>query len=48
VPLVVDGEVAGVLDLDSPTPGRFDDADAAGAETLVGVFLRKTAVGTRR
>jgi L-methionine (R)-S-oxide reductase len=34
VPLVVDGRVIGVLDLDSPTPGRFDDEDAAGAERL--------------
>jgi L-methionine (R)-S-oxide reductase len=34
VPLVVDGRVIGVLDLDSPAPGRFDAEDAAGAERL--------------
>jgi GAF domain-containing protein len=44
VPLVVDDRVVGVLDVDSPATGRFDDADAEGAERLVGVFLMKTAV----
>jgi L-methionine (R)-S-oxide reductase len=39
VPLVEDGRVTGVLDLDSPTLARFDDQDRAGCEHLVRVFL---------
>ncbi len=39
VPLVRDGEVLGVLDLDSPLPGRFDEADRAGVERLVAILL---------
>ena len=35
VPVVVDGALVGVLDLDSPLPGRFGADDAAGAEALV-------------
>src|SRR5437764_13434412 len=30
VPLIADGRVVGVLDLDSPSLARFDDADRAG------------------
>ncbi|MCJ2187528.1 GAF domain-containing protein [Novosphingobium beihaiensis] len=30
VPVVVEGRVIAVIDLDSPTPGRFDDEDARG------------------
>jgi len=39
VPLVEDGRVTGVLDLDSPKLARFDDEDRAGCEHLVSVFL---------
>jgi L-methionine (R)-S-oxide reductase len=39
VPLIEDGRVRGVLDLDSPRLARFDDADRAGCEHLVRVFL---------
>ena len=39
VPLLKGGELLGVLDLDSPTPGRFDGEDAKGLEELVRVFL---------
>ena len=35
VPIVHDGEMFGVLDLDSPTLARFDAEDAAGCEALV-------------
>ncbi|QJU56773.1 GAF domain-containing protein [Sphingomonas sp. AP4-R1] len=35
VPIVHDGRLIGVLDLDSPTPGRFDAEDQAGCERLV-------------
>lgn len=34
VPIVRDGVLLGVLDLDSPLPARFDAADAAGVEAL--------------
>ncbi len=43
VPVVRDGELLGVLDLDSPVPSRFDDADARGLETLVRVFVDSLA-----
>jgi GAF domain-containing protein len=39
VPIVDGGRLLGVLDLDSPVPGRFDDDDARGLESLVRVFL---------
>jgi len=39
VPLVRDGVVIGVLDLDSPKLGRFDKEDQAGLEALAQVFL---------
>ena len=39
VPLIKDGELIGVLDIDSPSPGRFDSDDAAGLQTLAQVFL---------
>jgi len=42
VPLIRDGQVVAVLDLDSPLPGRFDAADAAGLEQVVAVFLAGT------
>lgn len=37
VPVVSSGKVIAVIDLDSPTPGRFDDEDAAGMELLAHV-----------
>ena len=39
VPLLRDGRVLGVLDLDSPIPNRFDETDREGCETLVGILL---------
>ena len=38
VPVVRDGQVLGVLDLDSPVPGRFDAEDAAGCEALAALL----------
>lgn len=35
VPVVHDGRLIGVLDLDSPRPARFDSDDANGLEALV-------------
>jgi GAF domain-containing protein len=39
VPIVRDGELLGVLDLDSPVHGRFDAEDARGLERLVQAFV---------
>ncbi len=39
VPLLRGDELLGVLDLDSPSFGRFDDEDAKGLEELVRVFV---------
>lgn len=38
VPILRDGELLGVLDLDSPTPARFDAEDAAGCEALAALL----------
>jgi GAF domain-containing protein len=35
VPIVHEGRLIGVLDLDSPSPARFDAEDAAGCEALM-------------
>ena len=43
VPIVVAGRVVGVLDLDSPVPGRFTPADAAGAERLCALIAARLA-----
>ena len=42
VPLMHAGRVVGVLDLDSPEPGRFDAADAAGLEQVAALFCTAT------
>jgi L-methionine (R)-S-oxide reductase len=39
VPLIERGEVSGVLDLDSPLIGRFDEGDQEGCELLVALFV---------
>ena len=38
VPLVRHGALVGVLDLDSPMLGRFDETDRAGCESLVRIY----------
>ncbi|MEO7689231.1 MAG: GAF domain-containing protein [Sphingomonas sp.] len=43
VPIVHDGALIGVLDLDSPTPARFDADDAAGCEALVRLLAPRIA-----
>lgn len=40
VPLIKDGRVIGVLDLDSPHPNRFDEEDREGCEQLVQIYLK--------
>jgi len=42
VPLVKDDRLIGVLDLDSPSVGRFTEADQRGIERLAAIFLRLT------
>jgi GAF domain-containing protein len=43
VPLVLDGRLVGVFDLDSPLPGRFDVEDQRGLEAIAQVFLEACA-----
>ena len=40
VPLIKDGRLIGVLDLDSPNIGRFTEQDQQGIEALAAIFLR--------
>jgi len=42
VPLIRNGKVLGVLDLDSPHPNRFDDEDREGCERLVEIYLKES------
>jgi len=45
VPIITEGRLIGVLDLDSTAFDRFDAEDQAGLEKLVEVFLEATDVG---
>jgi len=45
VPLVRDGRLWGVLDLDSPQLARFDQDDAAGLEAAVEILLKHSDLG---
>jgi GAF domain-containing protein len=45
VPLIESGRVLGVLDLDSPDPGRFDVEDAEGLGGLVRLLLEGSDFG---
>jgi L-methionine (R)-S-oxide reductase len=42
IPLVKDGRLIGVLDLDSPKLARFSEADQVGLERLAAIFLELT------
>ncbi|HMG73282.1 MAG TPA: GAF domain-containing protein [Pyrinomonadaceae bacterium] len=48
IPLMKGEELIGVLDLDSPALGRFDNEDAAGLEALVRILLSSTWRGVSR
>ena len=48
VPIIANGQLVGVLDLDSPILRRFDAADAQGLEALVGIFVASTDLGAFR
>lgn len=45
VPLIKNGKVLGVLDLDSPHPNRFDEEDREGCEWLVEIYLKESDFG---
>jgi GAF domain-containing protein len=44
IPLILRGELLGVLDLDSPNLARFDDADRRGLEQLAAIFVNSLEV----
>jgi L-methionine (R)-S-oxide reductase len=43
VPILHQGRLLGVLDLDSPEPARFDAGDAAGCEALMAILAPRIA-----
>lgn len=45
VPLLRDGRVFGVIDLDSPVAGRFDRDDQAGIEALATIYVGASQAG---
>lgn len=47
VPLLRDGAVYGVFDIDSPRAGRFTDEDRKGIERLVARFMERTPMPER-
>ncbi len=44
VPIVNNGLLIGVVDLDSPSFARFDDEDAQGLNELIGIFVDSTSM----
>ena len=48
VPLIEGGTLTGVLDVDSPVAGRFDEADARGLEALAALLVTASAVRPAR
>ncbi|MBC7683829.1 MAG: GAF domain-containing protein [Bdellovibrionales bacterium] len=44
IPLIKDGAVLGVFDIDSPVLNRFSEEDQAGLESLVAAFMAATAL----
>ncbi len=44
VPLLRNGRLLGVLDLDSPRRNRFNDDDRSGLETLAALWVERSAV----
>ncbi|SQD78771.1 conserved protein of unknown function, might belong to Free methionine-R-sulfoxide reductase [Moritella yayanosii] len=41
VPIVINDKLIGVLDIDSPSIGRFDNDDVVGAELLVSQLVKR-------
>jgi L-methionine (R)-S-oxide reductase len=48
IPLIVGERLLGVLDIDSPSVARFDEADARGLERLAAVFLSALRASSAR
>ena len=48
VPLIEAGTLLGVLDVDSPVAGRFDEADARGLESIVSLLVRASTARAAR
>lgn len=46
VPLIKDGRLIGVLDVDSPSLARFDDEDAQGLNVLAEIFLQAMQISS--
>jgi GAF domain-containing protein len=46
VPLIVDGAVSGVLDIDSPLPNRFGEAEKRLFEAVAQIYMAACAQGT--
>jgi GAF domain-containing protein len=44
IPLIAGRGLLGVLDIDSPKLGRFDESDARGLERLAEIFLQGVRV----
>ncbi len=44
IPLIKDGHLFGVLDLDSPSVARFDDADRQGLERVATILVSRSVV----
>jgi L-methionine (R)-S-oxide reductase len=47
VPLIVGGRLIGVLDIDSPSLGRFDDIEATGLERVAEILLASSDLPQR-
>jgi GAF domain-containing protein len=45
VPLLSGDRVLGVIDLDSPSPGRFDEGDEAGIRALAALYVAGSDLG---
>ena len=45
IPLTRQGHLLGVLDLDSPLVGRFDDDDASGLKSSVDLYIESSDLG---
>src|SRR5262249_46647626 len=45
VPLIKNGKVIGVLDLDAPIPERFDADDQNGLEEIAAIYLAASDIG---
>jgi L-methionine (R)-S-oxide reductase len=47
LPMVANGRLIGVLDIDSPVPNRFDEADAEGLQKVVDALVAGTHFADR-